>query len=64
MHFKSKAPFPTISPYNVFVTEEFLRTKLSIPPLRLNLAPGPRLVEQMNEELHRKLTLIVQLMDL
>ena len=35
-----------------------LATKLYIPPLRPNLVLRPRLTEQLNEGLHRKLTLI------
>jgi LuxR family maltose regulon positive regulatory protein len=35
-----------------------LQTKLYIPPLRPELVPRPRLIEQLNAGLHRKLTLI------
>ena len=35
-----------------------LRTKLYIPPVRSNLVPRPRLTEQLNTVLDRKLTLI------
>ena len=35
-----------------------LQTKLYIPPPRRNLVPRPRLIERLNEGLHRKLTLI------
>ena len=35
-----------------------LITKLYIPPVRPELVPRPRLVERLNAELHRKLTLI------
>ncbi len=35
-----------------------LATKLYIPPPRAQLVPRPRLIEQLNEGLHRKLTLI------
>ena len=40
--------------------ETLLRTKLYIPPLRPNLVPRPRLIEQLNQGLHlgHKLTLI------
>jgi len=38
--------------------EQLLRTKLFIPPARTELVSRPRLVEQLNEGLHRKLTLI------
>src|ERR1700719_4541286 len=35
-----------------------LATKLYIPPLRPNVVSRPRLIERLNEGLHRKLTLI------
>jgi LuxR family maltose regulon positive regulatory protein len=35
-----------------------LATKLYIPPLQPNIVRRPRLVERLNEDLHRKLTLI------
>ncbi len=35
-----------------------LATKLYIPPLRPKVVPRPRLIERLNEGLHRKLTLI------
>src|ERR1700719_1607784 len=35
-----------------------LATKLYIPPLRPNVVIRPRLLERLNEGLHRKLTLI------
>ena len=35
-----------------------LATKLYIPPTRPDLVPRPRLIERLNEGLHRKLTLI------
>ena len=35
-----------------------LATKLYIPPLRPNVVLRPRLTEQLNAGLHRKLTLI------
>ncbi|MFC1923456.1 LuxR C-terminal-related transcriptional regulator [Chloroflexota bacterium] len=38
--------------------EQLLTTKLYIPPTRPELVPRPRLIEQLNEGLHRKLTLI------
>jgi len=34
-----------------------LATKLYIPPLRLHVVIRPRLLEQLNEGLHRKLIL-------
>jgi LuxR family maltose regulon positive regulatory protein len=38
--------------------EQLLTTKLYIPPTRQELVPRPRLIEQLNDGLHRKLTLI------
>jgi len=38
--------------------DSLLTTKLFIPPTRPELVPRPRLIEQLNEGLHRKLTLI------
>jgi LuxR family maltose regulon positive regulatory protein len=35
-----------------------LNTKLYIPPLRPKAVPRPRLIERLNEGLHRKLTLV------
>src|SRR5437764_11972445 len=35
-----------------------LATKLYLPPLRPNVVSRPRLLERLNEGLHRKLTLI------
>ena len=35
-----------------------LATKLYIPPTRQQFVPRPRLIERMNEGLHRKLTLL------
>jgi LuxR family maltose regulon positive regulatory protein len=35
-----------------------LQTKLHIPPTRLELVSRPRLIERLNEGLHRKLTLV------
>ena len=35
-----------------------LATKLYVPPLRPNIVRRPRLIERLNEGLHRKLTLI------
>ena len=42
------------------MTETVLQTKLYIPPLRPNLVPRPRLIEQLNQglQLGHKLTLI------
>ncbi len=44
--------------YNQFMTTSILVTKLFIPPTRPELVPRPRLIEQLNAGLHRKLTLI------
>ena len=41
-----------------YVTDPLLTTKLYIPPTRPELVPRPRLVEKLNDGLHRKLTLI------
>ena len=38
--------------------EQLLSTKFFIPPTRPELVPRPRLIERLNEGLHRKLTLI------
>ncbi len=40
------------------LTDSLLTTKLYIPPTRLELVPRPRLIKQLDEGLHRKLTLI------
>ena len=40
------------------MTTPLLTTKLYIPPVRPELVPRPRLIEKLNEGLHRKLTLI------
>ena len=40
------------------MTSSILVTKLYIPPTRPELVPRPRLIERLNEGLHRKLTLI------
>jgi LuxR family maltose regulon positive regulatory protein len=40
------------------VPTPLLNTKLFIPPTRPELVPRPRLIEQLNKELHRKLTLV------
>src|ERR671933_2361215 len=40
------------------MSPQILPRKLSIPPLRPNVVLRPRLTEQLNEGLHRKLTLI------
>ncbi|GAF71880.1 unnamed protein product, partial [marine sediment metagenome] len=44
--------------YTQFMTSSILVTKLYIPPTRPELVPRPRLIERLNEGLHRKLTLI------
>lgn len=46
--------------YNVPMPETLLRTKLFVPPLRPNLVPRPRLIEQLNNGLlpGHKLTLV------
>jgi len=38
--------------------EQLLTTKLYIPPTRPELVPRPRLIDRLNQGLHRKLTLI------
>jgi len=40
------------------MTTSILATKLYIPPIRPELVSRPRLIEQLNAGLHRKLTLI------
>jgi LuxR family maltose regulon positive regulatory protein len=40
------------------MTTPILATKLYIPPPRPNVVSRPRLLEQLNEGLHRNLTLI------
>jgi LuxR family maltose regulon positive regulatory protein len=46
--------------YNVAMSETLLRTKLFVPPLRLNLVPRSRLIERLNQGLQPgcKLTLV------
>ena len=44
--------------YNGFMPTPILATKLYIPPPRAKIVLRPRLIEQLNEGLHRKLTLI------
>lgn len=39
-------------------SQGILKTKLYIPPTRPELVPRPRLIERLDEGLHRKLTLI------
>ena len=55
-----KAPFPIIFPYNVYVPEMLLQTKLYVPPLRSNLVPRPHLIDRLKQGLEQgcKLTLI------
>ncbi|MHC4433476.1 MAG: LuxR C-terminal-related transcriptional regulator, partial [Planctomycetota bacterium] len=38
--------------------DTLLKTKLYIPPVRPELVPRPRLIEQLNAGLHRRLTLV------
>ena len=40
------------------MTPPILVTKLYVPPPRPGVVPRPRLIERLNEGLHRKLTLI------
>ncbi|MFQ5812728.1 MAG: hypothetical protein ACE5I2_06000 [Anaerolineae bacterium] len=40
------------------MTTPLLTTKLYIPPVRPELVSRPRLIEQLNAGLHRKLTLV------
>ena len=40
------------------MSASLLTTKLCIPPVRPELVPRPRLIERLNEGLHRKLTLV------
>jgi len=40
------------------VPDSLLTTKLFIPPTRPEIVPRPRLIERLNNGLHRKLTLI------
>jgi len=44
--------------YNCSMSTPILATKLYIPPPRPNVVLRPRLIERLNEGLHRKLTLI------
>jgi ATP/maltotriose-dependent transcriptional regulator MalT len=44
--------------YNLSMTIPIISTKLYIPPLRSKVVIRPRLIERLNEGLHRKLTLI------
>ena len=44
--------------YNLFMPVSILATKLFIPSTRPEIVPRPRLIEQLNEGLHRKLTII------
>ena len=52
--------FPTdvVNGYNGAMSTSLLATKLFIPPPRPKLVPRPRLITQLNEGLHCKLTLI------
>src|SRR5437763_15671043 len=44
--------------YNCFMSTSILATKLYIPPPPPKVVQRPRLIERLNEGLHRKLTLI------
>jgi LuxR family maltose regulon positive regulatory protein len=44
--------------YNESMPISILATKLYIPPPRAKIVPRPRLIERLNEGLHRKLTLM------
>ena len=44
--------------YNLCMTIPIISTKLYMPPARSNVVLRPRLIERLNEGLHRKLTLI------
>src|SRR5690348_5833892 len=44
--------------YNGAMSVPILATKLYLPPLRPHIVSRPRLLERLNEGLHRKLTLI------
>lgn len=44
--------------YNQAMSTPILATKLYVPPPRRNVIPRPRLIERLNEGLHRRLTLI------
>ena len=44
--------------HNAIYATPILATKLYIPPPRPNVVLRPRLIERLNEGLHRKLTLI------
>ncbi len=48
----------TTFPYNAFVSELLLQTKLYTPQTRPNLVPRPRLINKLNAGLDGKLTLI------
>ncbi len=45
-------------PYNAFVLTSLIATKLYIPPSRSEIVPRPRLTEELNSNLHHKLTLV------
>ena len=56
----SKRPFPSPHdfPYNAYVTDAILQTKLYIPSTRPSLIPRPHLIKKLNQGLNGKLTLI------
>ena len=56
----SERPFPFrhAFPYNLQVETILLQTKLYRPPLRPSLIPRPNLLQQLNQGLPRKLTLL------
>lgn len=53
-----KTPKHRVCIYNVRVSETLLQTKLYIPQLRPSLVRRPRLIENLNQGLNRKLTLV------
>ena len=57
---RKRSPYRTDIPYNVFVPEMLLQTKLYVPPIRPNLVPRPRLIDHLNQglQLSHKFTLI------
>ena len=45
-------------PYNLCMTIPIISTKVYIPPVRSNVVLRPRLIDRLNDSLHRKLILI------